>query len=181
MLATQNPIEQEGTYPLPEAQLDRFMFNILVDYPAEHEEEEILRATTAGRRADPQQVLSREEIRAFQALVRRVPIAETVARHALALVRASRPGDAAAPGFVGEWLAYGASVRAAQQLVLGGKARALTRGNFHVGFEDVRALARPVLRHRILRNFHAESERITADAIVERILEAVPPPTESPS
>ncbi len=177
VFATQNPIELEGTYPLPEAQLDRFSFEIVMDYLDEPEELEVVQSTTGAPPPALRRLLDAEEIRRYQALVRRVPIAEPVARHALALVRASRPGDGTAPDFVREWLAYGASVRAAQYLVLGGKARALTRGRFHVGFEDVRTLAPPVLRHRILRNFHAESEGVTTDHVVARILEAVQPPT----
>jgi MoxR-like ATPase len=177
VFATQNPIELEGTYPLPEAQLDRFTFEIVMDYLPEDDELEVVRSTTGAPPPAIAPVLTGEEIRSFQALVRRVPIAEPVARHALALVRTTRPGEPGAPDFVREWLAYGASVRAAQYLVLGGKARALTRGRAHVGFEDVRALAHPVLRHRILRNFHAESERVSTDAIVDRLLEAVKPPT----
>ena len=143
VFATQNPIELEGTYPLPEAQLDRFSFEIVMDYLAEPDELEVVKSTTGAPPPALRRLLDAEEIRRYQALVRRVPIAEPVARHALALVRASRPADASAPDFVREWLAYGASVRAAQYLVLGGKARALTRGRFHVGFEDVRALAAP--------------------------------------
>jgi len=176
VFATQNPIELEGTYPLPEAQLDRFMFEIALDYLSEKEEWDVVRATTSVPPEAVQPVISREEILAFHRLVRRVPIADAVSRHALQLVRATRPKDTSAPEFVRQWVGYGASVRAAQALVLGGKARALLQGRTHVGYEDVRALARPVLRHRMLLNFQAQSERVTSDAIVERLLATVPPP-----
>jgi MoxR-like ATPase len=175
VFATQNPIELEGTYPLPEAQLDRFLFEIMLDYLPEEDEVAVVHATTAAPPEAITPVLSREEILAMQAVVRRVPVADEVVRHAVRLVRATRPG-AGAPDYVGRWLAYGASVRAAQAMVLGGKARALLRGRTHVSFDDVRALARPVLRHRLLRTFQAQSERVNTDTIVARILESVPPP-----
>ncbi|MFO1351448.1 MAG: MoxR family ATPase [Gammaproteobacteria bacterium] len=177
VFATQNPIELEGTYPLPEAQLDRFMFEIVIDYLPEEEELEVIRSTTSLRDVRFERAMSGEHIRAFQQLVRKVPIAEPVLRYALALVRASRPGAPNSPPFVREFVSYGASVRAAQYLVLGGKARALMHGRYHVNFDDIRALARPVLRHRILRNFQAESERVSADQLVARLLEAVPQPS----
>jgi MoxR-like ATPase len=176
VFATRNPIELEGTYSLPEAQLDRFLFEIQLDYLPEDAELDVVRATTSQADHAVQPVLTGERLLAYQGLVRRVPMAEPVGRYALALVRATRPGTPEAPEFVERWLAYGASVRAAQTLVLGGKARALAHGRAHVAFEDVRALALPVLRHRILRNFHAEAERITTDHIVERLLEQVPRP-----
>jgi MoxR-like ATPase len=176
VFATRNPIELEGTYALPEAQLDRFLFEIQLDYLPEDAELDVVRATTSQADDAVQSVLSGERLLAYQALVRRVPLAEPVGRYALALVRATRPGTTEAPDFVERWLAYGASVRAAQTLVLGGKARALAHGRAHVAFEDVRALALPVLRHRILRNFHAEAERVSTDHIVEQLLEQVPRP-----
>ncbi|MGH7542196.1 MAG: AAA family ATPase [Gemmatimonadota bacterium] len=173
VLATQNPIELEGTYPLPEAQLDRFMFQIDIDYLPEDEELQVVQATTSLAADPPRAVLAGEEILAFQELVRKVPIAEAVARHAVHLARTTRPGANGAPDYVDEYVAYGASVRAAQYLVLGGKARALLHGRVHVGFEDVRTLAPPVFRHRILTNFHAESEKVTTDSLVERLLSSV--------
>jgi MoxR-like ATPase len=174
VFATQNPIELEGTYPLPEAQLDRFMFHVVIEHPPEGEELDVLRTTTAGRDVRLERAVSGPELMAFQALVRRVPVSEPVMRYALALVRASRKGGA--PEFVERWVAYGASVRAAQYLVLGAKARAVTHGRYHVTFDDVRALAHPVMRHRVLTNFHAESEGITTDQIIDKIVEAVPVP-----
>jgi MoxR-like ATPase len=176
VFATQNPIELEGTYPLPEAQLDRFMFNIVIEYSSESEEIEVVRSTTrmAGEPLRP--VVSGADIVAFQQLVRRVPVPEPVLLYAVQLVRTTRPNDSTAPDFVREWVSYGASVRAAQYLVLGAKARALLAGRYHVKFEDIRALAHPVLRHRILKNFHAESERVTTDHLVDRLLAAVPVP-----
>jgi MoxR-like ATPase len=176
-IATQNPIEQEGTYPLPEAQLDRFMFNIMIEYSSEAEELEIVRTTTRlpGEALKP--VVTGSDIVAFQQLVRRVPVPEPVLRYAVTLVRTTRPGFAGVPPWVGEWVSYGASVRAAQYLILGAKARALLQGRYHVKFDDVRALAHPVLRHRILKNFHAESERVTTDQLVDRLLESVPVPS----
>ncbi|MFN2564036.1 MAG: AAA family ATPase [Gemmatimonadaceae bacterium] len=176
VLATQNPIELEGTYPLPEAQLDRFMFEIVIDYLSEEQEVEVVQATTSIQNHRFDHAVTGPDIVAFQQLVRRVPVADAVARYAVNLARASRPTSPTAPEVVKKWLAYGASVRAPQHLILGGKARALMRGRYHVGFEDIRALAKPVFRHRILRNFHAESERITTDHIVDRLLEAVPVP-----
>jgi MoxR-like ATPase len=175
VFATQNPIELEGTYPLPEAQLDRFFFEIVLDYLPEDDEIQVVQATTAAPPEAIRPVLSREEILAMQAVVRRVPVADEVVRHAVRLVRATRPGDGA-PDYIAKWLSYGASVRAAQAMVLGGKARALLQGRSHVSFEDVRALARSVLRHRLLRTFQAQSERVTTDTIVARVLESVPPP-----
>jgi MoxR-like ATPase len=176
VFATQNPIELEGTYPLPEAQLDRFMFNIVIEYSSEAEEIEVVRSTTRMPGEALQSVVSGADIVAFQQLVRRVPVPDPVLHYAVQLVRTSRPNGAGAPDFVREWVSYGASVRAAQYLVLGAKARALLAGRYHVKFDDVRALAHPVLRHRILKNFHAESERITTDHLVDRLLEAVPVP-----
>ena len=176
VFATQNPIELEGTYPLPEAQLDRFIFHIIIDHPPEHEELEVVRATTAI--IDPhflRQVTGADLI-AFQRLVRRVPIADAVTRYALSLVRTSRPKSPQAPESVKKWVAFGASVRAAQYLVLGAKARALCSGRYHVSFEDIRSLAHPVMRHRVLTNFRAESEGIHTDTIVDELIEQVPVP-----
>jgi MoxR-like ATPase len=175
VFATQNPIELEGTYPLPEAQLDRFMFHIVIEHPPYDEEFDVIRATTANRNPELVRPVSGDDLIAFQKLVRKVPVAEPVFRHALDLVRASRPGSDA-PDYIRKWVAFGASVRAAQYLVLGGKARALTQGRYHVSFEDVRALVHPVLRHRIIITFHAQSEGVTSDAIVDRLLESVPLP-----
>ena len=173
VLATQNPIEQEGTYPLPEAQLDRFMFNVLVDYPAEDEEMEIMRRTTSATKSEPVAVLSGEEILRLQDLVRRVPISEHVTRYAMRLTRATRLRTPEAPDFVKEWLAWGAGPRACQYLILGGKARALLHGRHHVSTEDIDKVAHPVLRHRLITNFNAEAEGITTDKIVDRLLEYV--------
>ena len=178
VFATRNPIELEGTYSLPEAQLDRFAFEIVLDYLDEDREFEVVRSTTTLAGAGPEPVVGTERLLGYQQLVRRVPIADAVSRYALALVRATRPGERNPAEFANRWLAYGASVRAAQFLVLAGKARALTRGRVHVGFEDIRALLRPVLRHRLLRNFHAEAERITVDQIIDELLAAVPAPTQ---
>jgi MoxR-like ATPase len=176
VFATQNPIELEGTYPLPEAQLDRFMFHIVIEHPPEDEEYDIVRTTTAILDPQFERPISGADLIAFQRLVRRVPVAEPVLRYALTLVRSSRPKNASCPDTVKKWVAFGASVRAAQYLVLGAKARALTHGRYHVSFEDVRALAHPVLRHRVLTNFHAQSEGINSDTLIDRLLEAVPMP-----
>ena len=173
VFATQNPIELEGTYPLPEAQLDRFMFHIVIDHPPEDEEFEVVRTTTAILDPKFERPVSGGDLVAFQRLVRRVPVAEPVMRYALNLVRASRPKSPTMPDGIRTWVAFGASVRAAQYLVLGAKARALTSGRYHVNFEDIRALAHPVLRHRVLTNFHAQSEGVTSDTLIDRLLEAV--------
>jgi len=172
VLATQNPIELEGTYPLPEAQLDRFLFNAVLDYLPAEDELRVVDLTTTTRTAEADVVTSGEEIRSFQELVRMTPVAESVARYAVELVRATRPnGNGDGPDFVKKYVNFGASVRAAQFLDLAGKARALMHGRFHVAYEDVRTLAAPVLRHRVLLNFHAESDRLTTDEIVRRLLE----------
>ena len=176
VFATQNPIELEGTYPLPEAQLDRFMFEIVIDYLPAEQELEVIRQTTSLREIEFEYAMSGEDIRAFQRLVRKVPISRPLSQYALDLVRHSRPRGEDAPDFVREWVDYGASTRAAQYLLLGGKARALINGRYHVDFDDIRALAGPVLRHRVLRNFHAESEKVTTDDLIEKLLEAVPQP-----
>jgi MoxR-like ATPase len=176
VFATQNPIELEGTYPLPEAQLDRFMFHIVIEHPPEEEEFEVVRTTTSILEPQFERPVSGADLVAFQRLVRRVPVADPVMRYALSLVRASRPKSPTCPDSVKKWIAFGASVRAAQYLVLGSKARALTSGRYHVSFEDIRALAHPVLRHRVLTNFHAQSEGLTSDTLIDRLLEAVPAP-----
>src|SRR5262245_58257156 len=176
VFATQNPIELEGTYPLPEAQLDRFMFHIVIEHPPEEEELEVVRTTTAIIDPHYNRPVNGDDLVAFQRLVRRVPVAEAVLRYALNIVRTSRPKSKQAPELVKKYVAFGASVRAAQYLVLGAKARALTSGRYHVSFDDIRALAHPVLRHRVLTNFRAESEGITSDAIVDDLLSAVPTP-----
>ena len=175
VFATQNPIELEGTYPLPEAQLDRFMFQIIIDHLPEADELEVVRSTTSVQDYVFEHVVTGPDIVAFQHLVRKVPVSDPVLRYTLNLVRTSRPSDTA-PEFIKKWVAYGASVRAAQYLTLGAKARALMAGRYHVSFEDIRALAFPVLRHRVLLNFHAESERITTDRIISELLDTVKPP-----
>src|SRR6187549_3377486 len=176
VFATQNPIELEGTYPLPEAQLDRFMFHIVIDHPPEDEEFEVVRTTTAIIDPHFERTVTGEDLIAFQRLVRRVPVAEPVMRYVLSLVRASRPKNPSCPENVKKWVAFGGSVRAAQYLVLGAKARALTAGRYHVSFDDIRAMAHPVLRHRVLTNFHAQSEGITTDTLIDRLLDAVAVP-----
>ena len=178
VLATQNPIELEGTYPLPEAQLDRFLFNTVLDYLSAEEELKVVDLTTVTTVAHADPVTNAQEILDFQQLVRMVPIGESVARYAVELVRATRNRDENAPDFVQKYVNYGASVRAAQFFVLAAKARALMKGRYHVTFEDVRALYIPVLRHRILLNFHAESDRLKQDDILKRILEWKPAPRE---
>jgi MoxR-like ATPase len=175
VLATQNPIELEGTYPLPEAQLDRFLFNTVLDYLPAEEELKVVDLTTANNQVDLQTVTSAAEIIDFQKLVRMTPVAESVARYTVELVRATRPVDEASD-FVKKYVNFGASVRAMQFLILAAKTRALIHGRFHVAYEDIRTLAPAVLRHRILLNFHAESDRITPDEIVRRILELKPAP-----
>jgi MoxR-like ATPase len=174
VLATQNPIEQEGTYPLPEAQQDRFMFKVFVKYPNFNEEFEIARRTTALISEDIQPVLMGEQILELQQLVRRVPVTDHVIQYTLALVRQTRIGEAGVPKFIRDWLSWGAGPRAVQYLILGGKARALLYGRTHVQCEDIQALAYPVLRHRILTNFTAASEGITTDTVVERLLKETP-------
>ncbi len=178
VLATQNPIELEGTYPLPEAQLDRFLFNTVLDYLTADEEMKVVDLTTATTIPQVDPVTNAEEILDFQQLVRMVPIGESVARHAVDLVRVSRSSDETAPDFVKKYVNYGASVRAAQFLVLAAKAKALMRGRYHVTYEDIRSLYIPILRHRILLNFHAESDRLKQDDILKRVLEWKAAPRE---
>ena len=179
VLATQNPIELEGTYPLPEAQLDRFLFNAILDYLSAEDELKVVDMTTTTRTAKIEPVTSAEELLDFQQLVRMVPIAETLARYVVSLVRATRHNSGNAPDFVKKFVNYGGSIRAAQFIVLAAKARALSRKRYHVTYDDITSLAVPVLRHRILLNFHAESERIDADEILNRLLAQVPRPKES--
>jgi len=176
VLATQNPIELEGTYPLPEAQLDRFMFNIVIDYLSEEEEVQVVDTTTVHRDISYDRLISGQDILDFQKLVRKIPSADSVTRYAVSLVRASRPTDRTAPDFIKSWINYGASLRASQFLVLGGKARAVMQGRYNVSIEDIRLLAFPVLRHRLLTNFHAESEQVTTDKIIQKLIETVPSP-----
>jgi len=174
VLATQNPIEQEGTYPLPEAQLDRFMFEIHVDYPDEEEEFEIVRQTTAETQPSVSEVLSHAEVKSLQAIVRRVPVADHVIRYAMQFARLTRREKGDVPDFIEEYVSWGAGPRASQYLILGAKARAILNGRSYAGTEDVRAVAAPVLRHRIITNFNAEAEGITTDDIVARLVEIIP-------
>ena len=176
VFATQNPIELEGTYPLPEAQLDRFMFNIVIEHPPENEEYDVVRTTTAILDPKFERPVTGQDLISFQRLVRRVPVAEPVMRYALALARASRPKSPNCPESIKKWIAFGASVRAAQFLVLAAKARALTSGRYHVSFEDIRAVAHSVMRHRVLTNFHAQSEGVTSDSLIDKLLESIPAP-----
>ncbi len=177
VFATQNPIEQEGTYPLPEAQLDRFMFFVDVGYPSAEEEVEIVKTTTSGARPELKQVLSPGEILALQDLVRRVPVPDSVVRYAVDLVRHTRPNEAGALDFIKAQVSWGAGPRASQYLVIGAKARAILQGRFAASIEDVQALAQPVLRHRVLPNFTAESEGITSAKLIAQLLERVKAPT----
>jgi len=170
VLATQNPIEQEGTYPLPEAQLDRFMFNIHLDYPTYADELAVVKATTSDAVPDVRPVLSGEEIQFYQGLVRRIPIADNVVEYAVKLTNRTRPGREGAPAIVNEHISWGAGPRASQYLVIGAKCHALTRGKFSPDIEDVQAVAKPILRHRLVRNYKAEAEGITVDRIVQELL-----------
>jgi MoxR-like ATPase len=173
VLATQNPIEMEGTYPLPEAQLDRFMFNVVIDYLPEDEEVDVVIQTTSGRPEPIDALFTGEDVLRFQEMVRKVPIAEQVVRYAVKLAGASRPGQKEAPDYINEWVNWGAGLRAAQFLVLGAKARALLYGRAHVIEEDIKTLAYPTLRHRILLNYRAEAEGMTVEKLVDRLLETV--------
>jgi MoxR-like ATPase len=174
VLATQNPIEQEGTYPLPEAQLDRFLFLVKVDYPSADEEEQIMRLGAAEAPAGVEKVLHGEDILALQSLVRRVPVADHVLTYARRLTRMTRPGTPEAAEFASRWLTWGAGPRASLNLVLAAKAHAVLQGRYHVAADDVAAVATPILRHRLVPNFAAQSEGITPDLIVEKLLAAVP-------
>jgi MoxR-like ATPase len=178
VLATQNPIEMEGTYPLPEAQLDRFMFNVVMDYLPEAEEVAVVERTTALNPAAIAALFSGEDVLRFHELVRQVPVAREMVRYAVQLAAASRPRQPAAPDFIGQWISWGAGTRAGQFLVLGAKARALFRGRVHVSVEDIRALAYPTLRHRLLLNYRAEAEGITVGAVIEKLLQTVKAPME---
>src|SRR6266481_791440 len=179
VLATQNPIEMEGTYPLPEAQLDRFMFNVVMNYLPEDDEVAVVTRTTSEMPALIEPLFSGEDVLRFHDIVRKVPIAEEIVRYAVRIAAASRPGQDGAPNFINEWASWGAGTRAGQFLVLGGKARALLQGRAHVTAEDIRKLAYPTLRHRILLNYRAEAEGITVDEVIKRLLEATKTPTVS--
>jgi MoxR-like ATPase len=176
VLATQNPIELEGTYPLPEAQLDRFMFNIVMTYLNEDDEVRVVTDTTGTEQRTPERILSGHDVLSFQQIVRQVLVSEEVARYAVRLVDASRPGRGAELEFVQKWVKWGAGLRASQALILGSKARALMQGRYHVSVKDVQALSGPILRHRIITNFYAESDGINSDRIIERLIDAVPAP-----
>ncbi|MCE9603425.1 MAG: MoxR family ATPase [Planctomycetia bacterium] len=178
VLATQNPIEMEGTYPLPEAQLDRFMFNVVIDYLPENDEVEVVKQTTSRKPAAIEPLFTGDDVLRFHELVRRVPVAEEAVRYAVRLAAISRPGQPNTPDFVKQWVSWGAGTRAAQYLILGAKARALLAGRVHVSADDIRALALPVLRHRVLVNYRAEAEGVTVDQVVARIIEHVPGPIE---
>jgi MoxR-like ATPase len=173
VLATQNPIEQEGTYPLPEAQLDRFMLNIVIDYLSEDDEVTVVTRTTSGKGEPVQRLFTGEQLLAFQQVVRKVPIAEDVARYAVRISAASRPGRDGVPDFVNQWISWGAGTRASQNLVLGAKTRALLHNRTHVTADDIRAMALPVLRHRILVNYKAEAEGVTVEKVIAKLLETV--------
>jgi MoxR-like ATPase len=175
VMATQNPIELEGTYPLPEAQLDRFLFNIIMDYLGEEEELKVVTRTTGQLPPDPIAVTTQEDLLQFQELVRRIPVADTVGRYTISLVRATRPGTAKHE-FIEKYVSYGCSVRAAQFLVLAAKAQALLDGRFNVSVEDIKRLAAPVMRHRLLTNFHAEADKVTTDMLIAQLVAAVPAP-----
>jgi len=176
VLATQNPIEMEGTYPLPEAQLDRFMFMVKIGYLPEEQEVAVVKQTTSPQDFEFKQVMNADEIIEFQRLVKQVPASDTVTRYAVRLVNASRPGTPAAPDFVNKWVTWGGSLRASQFLIFGGKARAILRGRYNVSCEDVRAVAPAVLRHRVLLNFQAEAEKVDSDQVIKQLIETVPEP-----
>jgi len=176
VLATQNPIEMEGTYPLPEAQLDRFMFNVVMDYLPEDEEVAVVTRTTAQASAQIEPLFSGEDVLRFHAIVRQVPIAEEMVRYAVKLAAASRPQQRGTPDFINQWASWGAGTRAGQFLVLGAKARALFRGRAHVTIEDIQSLAQATLRHRILLNYRAEAEGITVENVIQRLLQTINPP-----
>ena len=177
VLATQNPIELEGTYPLPEAQLDRFMFNVVMTYLPEDDEVRVVTDTTGAEQPVISQVLGGADILEFQRVVRQVIVSDEIARYAVRVVAASRPGQPGVPEFVNKYVKWGAGLRASQSMILGAKARALMNGRHHVAIKDIQALAAPILRHRIVTNFYAESERLNADTIVAKLLAAVPAPS----
>ena len=174
VLATQNPIEQEGTYPLPEAQLDRFLFNVIVKYPSKSEELDIMKSVTTDDEPEIKAVVDGKQIEEFQHVVRRIPVADHVFEYAAAIVRATRPDEADAPQFVKDLMAWGAGPRASLNLIVAGKARAALRGRAHVSIEDIQALALPILRHRVIPNFAARSEGMTADTLIERLVKEIP-------
>ena len=178
VLATQNPIEMEGTYPLPEAQLDRFLFNVIVDYLPEDDEVAVVQQTTSRQAEKVDPLFTGRDVIEFHEVVRKVPVAEDVVRYAVRLAAASRPGPEA-PSFVTDWVSWGAGLRAAQSLVLGAKARALLGGRFHVSPDDIRALAHPTLRHRVLLGYRAEADGVTVDSVIDRLLEHVKGPSQS--
>jgi MoxR-like ATPase len=174
VIATQNPIDQEGTYPLPEAQQDRFLFNIYVDYPEFDDEMDIVQTVTSGATETVNAVVSAEEILHFRDLIRRTPVAKHVLQYAVTLVRATRNEKPESPDFVKDWVSFGAGPRAGLALISAAKARAILQGNFHASVEDVMAVAKPVLRHRIAPNFAAQAEGVTSDTIIEKLLETIP-------
>jgi len=174
VLATQNPIEQEGTYPLPEAQLDRFLFNIMVKYPSRAEELDIMRSVTSGEEPELKHVVDGATILRFQQIVRRIPVADHIFEYAAALVRATRPDEPEAPSFVKKFMAWGAGPRASLNLIVAGKARAALRGRGHVSIEDIQALSLPILRHRVIPNFAARSESLTSDSLINMLLKEIP-------
>ncbi len=176
VFATQNPIELEGTYPLPEAQLDRFMFNIHIDYLNEDEELEVVTKTTANQDYSLQPIFGGDDMLQFTRLVRMVPVAEPIARYAVQLVQASRPNQKEAPDFVRDWVGWGAGTRGSQNLILAAKARALLQGHYHVSIADLHAVAGPVLRHRILTSFRADADRVNVEDVIQRLIETVPKP-----
>jgi len=176
VLATQNPIEMEGTYPLPEAQLDRFMFNVMVDYLREDDEVAVVTQTTSSLPATIDPILSGEDVKRFHEVVRKVPVAEPLVRYAVRLAAASRPGQQESPEFINDWVSWGAGLRAAQYLVLGAKSRAVLQGRSHVGVDDIQSLVLPTLRHRILVGYRAEAEGITVDDVIGKLLETIEPP-----
>ena len=176
VLATQNPIEMEGTYPLPEAQLDRFMFNVLIDYLPEDDEVAVVQQTTSRKAAPIERLFTGDDVRRFHEVVQKVPIAEGVVRYAVRLSAASRPGQTATPGFINDWVSWGAGTRAAQYMVLGAKARALLSGRNHATADDIRALVHPTLRHRVLVSYRAEADGISVDHVIQRLLETVEAP-----
>jgi MoxR-like ATPase len=177
VLATQNPIEMEGTYPLPEAQLDRFMFNVVIDYLPEEDEVAVVSRTTGSNTAEIEPLFTGEDVQLFHELVRKVPIADETVRYAVRLAASSRPHQAGSPAFVNEWVSWGAGTRAGQFLVLGGKARALLEGRAHVTIKDIQELAFPVLRHRVLLNYRAEAQGVKVDDAIRKLIENVLPPS----
>lgn len=177
VLATQNPIEQEGTYPLPEAQLDRFMFNIFIGYPTEEEEREIIKTTTTGEIENVKMIFNGEEILKLQQAVRKIPVSDHIVNYGMSIARRTRPKEPEALDFIKRWVSWGAGPRAAQYLIIGAKAHALLNGSYNVSCEDIRAVALPVLRHRIITNFNAEAEGVSSAVIIKKLLEAIPEPS----